>query len=100
MIAIDISKQQELDADPKEKKHIYFNWNLNWNENTTMFFMLKKQKKPFQIFHKELSKDCECRCTTWLLGVPLFISLYHNINIKWTQYNILNVKLSNCNLIN
>ena len=29
MIAIDINKRQELDADPKEMKHIYFNWNLN-----------------------------------------------------------------------
>ena len=37
MIAIDLSKQQELDADPKAIQQINFTGNLNWNGN----------KKPF-----------------------------------------------------
>ena len=54
MIAIDLSKQQALDADPKSKQEIYFTENVDRVGNTTMFSSLKKRKKPFQIFHKEL----------------------------------------------
>ena len=58
MIAIDLSKQQELDTDPKATQQITFIGNLhrveNVNDNTIMFSLLKNQKKPFYIFHKEL----------------------------------------------
>ena len=58
MIAIDLSKQQELDTDPKAIQQITFIGNLyrveNVNDNTIMFSLLKNQKKPFYIFHKEL----------------------------------------------
>ena len=43
MIAVDLSKQQALDADPKAIQPINFTENL-----------LKKQKKLFLNFHKEL----------------------------------------------
>ena len=58
MIAIDLSKQQELDTDPKAIQQITFIGNLhrveNVNDNTIMFSLLKNQKKPSYIFHKEL----------------------------------------------
>ena len=50
--AIDLSKQQRLDADPKAKQQIDFTRNLDQEAGATM--LLRKQKKPFQIFHKKL----------------------------------------------
>ena len=49
MIAIDLSKQQALDADPKTIQQIDFKGNLVRDEieNTTYFLLLKKQKKQF-----------------------------------------------------
>ena len=55
MTETDLRKQQVLDPDPKAMKQINFTGNLAWdpNANTKFFSLLKKQKKPFQIFHKE-----------------------------------------------
>ena len=39
MIAIDLSKQQALDADPRAIQQINFTANLDRVENTTMFFI-------------------------------------------------------------
>ena len=50
------------------------------------FSLLKKQKKQFLIFQKEQLKYGD------------FISFKYTINIKLTQYNTLNVKLSNSQL--
>ena len=49
MIAIDLRKQQALDDDPIVIKQISFIGNLkrDGNENTAIFLLLKKQKKPF-----------------------------------------------------
>ena len=58
MIARDLCKQQALDVDPKEIQQINFTANLDQPENIIMFFIIEKQKKPFQIFHKELWKYC------------------------------------------
>ena len=46
MIAIDLSKQQALDADPKTIQQINFK-GIEKIENTTYFLLLKKQKKQF-----------------------------------------------------
>ena len=43
MIAIDLSKQQNLDADTKPIQQINFTGNLE----PQIFFLLKKQKKLF-----------------------------------------------------
>ena len=45
MIAIDLSKQQALDFDPRTIQQIKFTENLDRAGNTTMFSLLKKQKK-------------------------------------------------------
>ena len=45
MIAIDLSKQQALDADPKAIQQINFTADLDRDENTTMFFIIKEAKE-------------------------------------------------------
>ena len=46
MIAIDLSKQQALDVDPKAIQQINFTGNLprGGNEATTIFFLIKEAK--------------------------------------------------------
>ena len=45
MIAIDLSKQQELDGDPRTIQQITFTANLDRSENTTMFVVIEKAKE-------------------------------------------------------
>ena len=45
MIAVDLSKQPALDADPKEIQQINFTANLDRAGNTRIYLFLKKQKK-------------------------------------------------------
>ena len=54
MIAIDLSKQQALDADPRVIQQINLIENLDRAAGTLMFFTYEEVKKIFWIFHKEL----------------------------------------------
>ena len=45
MIAIDLSKQQALDADPKAIQQLNFTANLDRAENTRIYFILKEAKE-------------------------------------------------------
>ena len=45
MIAIDLSKQQALDADPKAIQQIHFTGNLHRDEDGTMFVIIKQAKE-------------------------------------------------------
>ena len=45
MIAIDLSKQQVIDADPRVIQQINFTANLNRARNTTMFFVMEEAKE-------------------------------------------------------
>ena len=45
MIAIDLSKQQALDADPRAIQQINFTANLDREGTTTMFFIIEKAKE-------------------------------------------------------
>ena len=45
MIAIDLSKQQVLDADPRAIQQINFTANLDRNGNTTMLFIIEEAKE-------------------------------------------------------
>ena len=47
MIAIDLSKQQALDVDPRAIQQITFTANLDRAENTRFFFILEKVKETF-----------------------------------------------------
>ena len=50
MIAIDISEQQGLDADPKAIQQINFTANLDWDGDTAMFFMIEEAKETILDF--------------------------------------------------
>ena len=52
MIAIDLSKQQTVDADPKAIQQINFTGNLarEVNANTTLFFIIEEAKEPILYF--------------------------------------------------
>ena len=50
MIAIDLSKQQSLDADPRAIKQINFTANLERARNTTVFFIIEKAKETISDF--------------------------------------------------
>ena len=56
MIAMDLSKQQRLDADPKAIQQIDFTVNLEQYGNTTMLFIIEEMKETF---YKELLKYYE-----------------------------------------
>ena len=45
MIAIDLSKQQALDADPRAIQQINFTANLDRDGNTAMFFIIEQAKE-------------------------------------------------------
>ena len=45
MIAIDLSKQQVLDADPKAIQQINFTENLDRDGNTRFYFILEETKE-------------------------------------------------------
>ena len=47
MIAIDLSKQQGLDADPRAIQQINFTATLDRAGNTKMFFIIEEAKKLF-----------------------------------------------------
>ena len=46
-IAIDLSKQQALDADLKTIQQVNFTANLDQDGNTTIFFIIEEAKKQF-----------------------------------------------------
>ena len=56
MIAIDLSKQQVLDADPTAIQQINFTANLDRAENTTMFVIIEKAKETVLDFSQETVK--------------------------------------------
>ena len=76
MIAIDLSKEQMLDADPKTIQQINFSANLDRAGNTTMFFIIE-----------------EAKILDFLQGTVKVLSFYSHY--KKTQYNTLKVNLSN-----
>ena len=45
MIAIDLSKQQALDTEPRAIQQINFRANLDRDGNTTMFFIIEEAKE-------------------------------------------------------
>ena len=47
MIAIDLSRQNELDADPRAIQQINFTANLDRAGNTTIFFITEEANKTF-----------------------------------------------------
>ena len=56
MIAIDLGKQQALDADPKAIQKINFTGTLDRGEGATMFFIIKEGKETILDFSQETVK--------------------------------------------
>ena len=56
MIAVDLSKQQELDADPRKIQEINFTANLDRDGNTTIFFIIEREKETVFEFLQETVK--------------------------------------------
>ena len=56
MIAIDLSKQQALDADPRAVQQINFTANLDRDGNTTMFFITEEPKETVFDFSQGTAK--------------------------------------------
>ena len=52
LIAIDLSKQQALNTDPRAIQQINFTANLDSNANTTMFFIIEEVKETVLNFLK------------------------------------------------
>ena len=52
MVAIDLSKQQALDADPWAIQIINFTWNLDGNNNRLVFFSIEEVKETILGFSK------------------------------------------------
>ena len=50
MIAIDLSRQQELDADPKAIQQINFTGNIDRPGKTTMLFIIEEAKEAISDF--------------------------------------------------
>ena len=56
MIAVDFSKQQVLDADPKAIQQINFTANLDRAGNTRIYFILEEAKETVLEFLQETEK--------------------------------------------
>ena len=50
MIAVDLSKQQALDADPRAIQQINFTANLDRAGNTRVYFILEDAKNDSRLF--------------------------------------------------
>ena len=53
MIAIDLKKQQALDADPKAIRQINFTGNLDRGGQTAMFFIIEETKETILDFSQQ-----------------------------------------------
>ena len=56
MIAIDLSKQQALDADPKAIQQINYTANLDRAGNTRLYFILEEAKETIFEFSQRTVK--------------------------------------------
>ena len=56
MIAVDLSKQQALDSDPKAIQQVNFTANLNRARNTRMYFILEEAKETALDFSQGTAK--------------------------------------------
>ena len=58
MIAVDLSKQQALDADPKAIQQINFTANLDRAGNARIYFILEEAKETALDFSERTVKVC------------------------------------------
>ena len=80
MIAIDLNKQQELDADPKTMQQIDFTGNIQ-DGNTTMFFIIEEAKETISNFSEGTVK------VFWTSSYDLATACYRN----YFCFNIISI---------
>ena len=85
LIAMNLTKQQKLDADSKEIHQINFTGKKDREEGATKFFIIKEVKNSFRFFKRN----------TWSI---MILFCFNKLLNKMTQYNTLNVKLTNSQL--
>ena len=56
MIAIDLSKQQALDADPRASQQVNFTANFDRRGNTRIYFILEEAKETILNFSQGTAK--------------------------------------------
>ena len=83
MIAVDLSKQQALDADPKAIQQINFASNLDREGNTWFCFILEEAKKTVFEFSQGTVSFANAN----------MMKMFNFYLYKMTQYNSLHVKL-------
>ena len=92
MIAVDLSKQQALDSDPRAIQQINFTANLDRVGNTRFYFILEEAKETILDFSQGTVKVLQ-------KYYKIYCKIIFNLNTyKMTQYKSLNVKLSNSQL--
>ena len=79
--AIDLSKQQELAADPREIQQINFTANLDRNNGATMFFIIEEAKETVFEFSQETVK------VLWMQ--------FHWVRFYWMQFHWINLIIIN-----
>ena len=84
LIAIDLSNQQDFDADLRAIQQLNFARNLERTGNKSIFFIIKEVKETIQDFSEGTVKVFSLK----------YCILIHNM----TQYHSVNVKLSNSQL--
>ena len=78
MIAIDLSKQQVLDADPRAIQQINFTANLDRDGNTTMFFIIEEAKETVLNFSQGT--------------VKVFWIQFHWVQLRWIIWFFIIIK--------
>ena len=73
MIAVDLSKQQALDADPKAIQQINFTANLDRAGNTRIYFILEEAKETVLDFSQGTVK------VLWMQ--------FHSVQLHWIQFH-------------
>ena len=87
LIVVDLSSQQALDADPKAIQQINFTVSLDRSGNTRTYFILEEVNELF-------TRNCKS-----FVNAILFSATSLNFyQYKMTQYDSLNLKLSNSQL--
>ena len=88
LIAIDLSRQQKLDADPKAIQQFNFTGNL---ENTMIFFIIEEAKEAVLDFSKELVKVLWFSFWNWRNWKKNWTEVTLNLSQTWLE--ILTMKL-------
>ena len=68
IIAIDLSKQQALNADLKAIQQIYFTENAEWAGSTTIFFIIEEAKENY---FRCVTKNCKSIANLFFFNIVL-----------------------------